>query len=98
LRDPHSFPTRRSSDLWRGVVDQRIVHPFGDLVDRDRALGYGCEAAAGVPIDNSIGLGRGPDRRVVTKDAASASAILLLGDVVQRSEEHTSELQSLRHL
>src|SRR5205814_10353464 len=75
LRDLHSFPTRRSSDLHGRVRRLSLLHvlprrarPPSRLQRRQR-----------------------PDARV--RRALGGAA-----DPVRRSEEHTSELQSLRHL
>src|SRR5262245_66012997 len=65
-RHIHSFPTRRSSDLNRFVLDLA-----GDL------FGFVDDAVDGGAIYPSI------------------DGII---DEAERSEEHTSELQSLRHL
>src|SRR5207302_11097900 len=67
LRDLHSFPTRRSSDLFRGCLDA-----IGELVAK-----VGAERV----IVKETGCGIGP------ADLRN-----------QRSEEHTSELQSRENL
>src|SRR5207244_13508950 len=85
LRLPHSFPTRRSSDLdsERQVIMRGAVEAFHHV----RIDGVGI-AALGRP-----GLRDEPrrfnDEGVVVFPAA---------DRVARSEEHTSELQSPDHL
>src|SRR5438045_5021168 len=71
-RDLHSFPTRRSSDLFRAPVG------LGEVVD----------------------IGVRPSR-LGTKSFELEYELRSAGRVVaeaKRSEEHTSELQSLRHL
>src|SRR5438045_9475120 len=65
VRDLHSFPTRRSSDLTR-----RVVEAQASVARRSHRL---CGEGAQWPLR-----------------ATSRS--------LRRSEEHTSELQSLRHL
>src|SRR5437899_5496228 len=62
LRDLHSFPTRRSSDLGRAAHLAQHLAPVVEL----QALAVGEDAEMGIRA--------------------------------RRSEEHTSELQSLRHL
>src|SRR5437899_9114994 len=66
LRDLHSFPTRRSSDLGAAFG------PFG----------------AARPSPHHARLCRFPGQRLERDDRGGGN----------RSEEHTSELQSLRHL
>src|SRR5205823_13514498 len=85
--DLHSFPTRRSSDL-RGEADraaQRLRHRGRTIVARYAAAGRG--PAAGAPIPKAR------DRRDAGPDAARRC-----GRLDRRSEEHTSELQSLAYL
>src|SRR5438477_8961863 len=68
-RDLLSFPTRRSSDLRAGEIDDEQIAPAVVV----HVLG---EAAEGVAVAVGIDL-RG-----------------FFGELVHRSEEHTSELQS----
>src|SRR5205814_9177309 len=84
----HSFPTRRSSDLFAAEFhdyDWRLpVSQLGaGLVERVRAGG----AARVAIVAHSMG-------GLIARAALSLAS---LGNV-ERSEEHTSELQSLRHL
>src|SRR5690348_17933261 len=78
LRDLHSFPTRRSSDLFLGFRDglrrQSPVYRFLARVDRTRPALCRLE----VPLESAPSL--------------------VLRIVNERSEEHTSELQSPVHL
>src|SRR5205814_8907412 len=88
-RDLHSFPTRRSSDL----AELYIAKLTGAQV---------------VPPTNSTATGLMTFRQAL--DGHSAAVSLSLNDLsssetaahihspAARSEEHTSELQSLRHL
>src|SRR5205823_12265785 len=81
-RDLHSFPTRRSSDLWFtvGPVSQIPYSPVTELLIRWRA---GDEEALTklVPL--------------VYEELRQIARRQLRGE---RSEEHTSELQSLAYL
>src|SRR5205814_3737607 len=81
-RDPHSFPTRRSSDLLAAKADADAK-----LSDKDR--------------ENV----RKKDKTAVFLDKDSPQFQEFMNQSEQRivalykrSEEHTSELQSLRHL
>src|SRR5207302_8956115 len=94
LPDPHSFPTRRSSDLELGLdpielVEGRLVQQprpsvffrHGDWTDfrHDEDM---------VPLDAAFAMG-----------VALARVRILLGQPPSlRSEEHTSELQSRENL
>src|SRR5690606_41225398 len=86
LRDPHSFPTRRSSDL-SVVVDLDPLGPrvqaegLAHLVQNLRLGGVLRQFAA----QRLTGVGKG----VVDQTGLAAA---------QRSEEHTSELQSRENL
>src|SRR5205823_13806535 len=85
--DLHSFPTRRSSDL-------RLAHLHLDGEDfRQRLLGREL-----VRHDPARGLaGRAEAAALVEVADLHDHAVRLVGQVV-RSEEHTSELQSLAYL
>src|SRR5205085_11729019 len=91
LRHPHSFPTRRSSDL----------HPFAIAAIADLG-GRGAvpQVAAGGPGDRvEVALG-GVRRQLAERTAAVGQRPDLLDEVgrIGRSEEHTSELQSQSNL
>src|SRR5205823_13311974 len=77
-RHPHSFPTRRSSDLDPNLPPDYPLEP-GSGTPRIRAIPSAAERIAA----SEAALGG-------AKPAASASS--------GRSEEHTSELQSLAYL
>src|SRR5205823_9082593 len=83
----HPFPTRRSSDLKR-VAEQGDVR-LGDI----RAT-----LPANFDSDQAVGFERA--QRVAHRDATDAKLLghLSLGWQTIRSEEHTSELQSLAYL
>src|SRR5262245_64643410 len=83
ILDLHSFPTRRSSDLAHYVAGD----PAGAVGHR---LVVALDAAARVRA-------RRPRRHVVGP-LAGAREIGARHAREARSEEHTSELQSLRHL
>src|SRR5690606_39927099 len=85
-REPHSFPTRRSSDLWKKY---RMIE-FEKLVTTlvDRAIEYNWSSHVGGTANPfSIQL-RG--NIIMPKNSISKN--------VSRSEEHTSELQSRENL
>src|SRR5205814_9499331 len=86
LRDLHSFPTRRSSDLELRRVQfiDCTLHDV-DAYDLDAEdVGFAASDLERVNID------RWRTRRVDLRWTRQRSEA--------RSEEHTSELQSLRHL
>src|SRR5205814_8793429 len=91
-RSPHPFPTRRSSDLnersRRGRRWMRIEPPPSSQPLSARS----CWRARARPAGSS-GLGRDGSPDAVTSSSSSSGTTPL-----NRSEEHTSELQSLRHL
>src|SRR5439155_23218538 len=92
-RAPHSLPTRRSSDLV-------VVNPSGGLISKGHTLG-----ATGLAQCSELTWqlrGQADKRQVEGAKVALQHNIGLGGaveaDVVLRSEEHTSELQSRGHL
>src|SRR5439155_18421151 len=91
-RDLHSFPTRRSSDLV-GLDDAGVEFVRSVARDRRKQPGRGARAEMdaqlrATPCESADDLGR-----------AHRVAEAVAGDVVdERSEEHTSELQSRGHL
>src|SRR5205814_8381227 len=82
-RDLHSFPTRRSSDLEQARPDILSLS-FGGYTDGDAPLLALGDAIGALP----------PDLVVVAAAGNHGEA----RPFWPRSEEHTSELQSLRHL
>src|SRR5205814_10501473 len=86
---PHSFPTRRSSDLGGTVTD-----PQGDAVGAgpDIAAFSVCHTATELQLDVNLFTPWGNDKGVVIDLDVDQNSN------TGRSEEHTSELQSLRHL
>src|SRR5439155_2916793 len=87
------FPTRRSSDLrgratatWLRALEQQLAQPL------QRVL---CLAAIGVV---GAALLRLAERLFVDADGLLQERPHLLVQLVPRSEEHTSELQSRGHL
>src|SRR5204862_7899578 len=93
LRDLHSFPTRRSSDLASGKWMKKIrgvIHYFGRWANRVngklvRVPGDGWEAAL-------------KEYEAIATDLHAGRTPRVKGDELTRSEEHTSELQSRRDL
>src|SRR5205814_3144244 len=85
-----SFPTRRSSDLARGLHCDTLHHSLGEVLHLDSAD----EAELYQAMDWLL-----PQQPRI--EQAFAKLHLSQGGLVLydlRSEEHTSELQSLRHL
>src|SRR5262245_28285830 len=92
LRALHSFPTRRSSDLRGSVWASAIL--TGPRPRMARA--YPAAILSHWPaFDNSDWSACGKSALVA---ASPASSLLVSAARTIRSEEHTSELQSLRHL
>src|SRR5262249_62320747 len=96
LRARHSFPTRRSSDLNGGGSPRRSRGRVGAYSAATRA---GCwfrtafaSFATTVP-SKKRGLTPPHSRTAFSKVKSRKSSF-----VMKRSEEHTSELQSLTHL
>src|SRR5207253_3451918 len=90
-RTLHSFPTRRSSDLLRFLSGGDMQIGWFTTV---LALGLQNRVVGIVPAVKPADLGAAMNRPVVL-DADVLHRPLL---IVQRSEEHTSELQSRGHL
>src|SRR5205814_3801507 len=92
----HSFPTRRSSDLAFLV---ELLDPSGNNVHIVFAGGQlvagGGKPRAQVPVLQRQIEGFVEAGRILQVEQP---AILAVSDERRRSEEHTSELQSLRHL
>src|SRR5205814_4834740 len=93
-RHPHAFPTRRSSDLPRSNTGQDHA---------DKAAALLTKAVAMQPDFAEAWSDLGQARKALLDDAGAFLAFrksveLSPGNAVSRSEEHTSELQSLRHL
>src|SRR5205814_8107892 len=80
--DLHSFPTRRSSDLGGGEGGDRSGAEFS-----------GCAAGQQYVDETLEGVARRQDATLQERGHAPPSC-----NLTSRSEEHTSELQSLRHL
>src|SRR5205814_2757424 len=95
-RDLHSFPTRRSSDLKIGGVpatDERAIealgkkrHSHGERAEVQQPCPRMAPATAGYFPAGDLHF-TGPIGFVFQREVVEV-----------RSEEHTSELQSLRHL
>src|SRR5205823_7395102 len=92
--DRHSFPTRRSSDLKCAVVNahmsgQQTIVRNGDVVSDEAIVTNVCSAHQKILVADCCGAAIG---------AASMDRAVLADNIVVRSEEHTSELQSLAYL
>src|SRR3546814_6784335 len=102
----HSFPTRRSSDLVGKLVDtssrSRYVARLAEG-SRNVAMPSKLEAYAQQhltpqsrkPIDQAIAKIR---ESIETRGRIKSGVTAWLVTAVKRSEEHTSELQSLMHI
>src|SRR5207248_7008362 len=92
-RDPHSFPTRRSSDLLPALVGEIRLMAENGLAPMQALMAATRNAAAVCRADDRLGsieVGKLADLIVV--DGDPLEDLNRLGHV--RSEEHTSELQS----
>src|SRR3546814_7450908 len=88
----HSFPTRRSSDLTDAprLIDLRWGDPSHPKVT---LVGKGvCFDTGGYDIKPSGGM------LTMKKDMGGSAQVLGLARMIMRSEEHTSELQSLMRI
>src|SRR5207244_11919859 len=86
----HSFPTRRSSDLC----------DFGETFNCDMVNRSVYSVVMGVPVAliGVVGYLALLAMATVYRSKAETPAMLLIGALAGRSEEHTSELQSPDHL
>src|SRR5205814_6017124 len=82
----HSFPTRRSSDLGWLTISPLIYRRGTTCFKRSSGL-----SLTGKSVSKNAETCIAPSRRSCHRISAPPS-------VLGRSEEHTSELQSLRHL
>src|SRR5207244_13478806 len=85
LRDLHSFPTRRSSDLSPFQLGMTMLTPDVTLMavlNRGLRVSHAFEG----------------QQAAVASDRHQRVALFDYGDDRKRSEEHTSELQSPDHL
>src|SRR5205814_5325505 len=91
LRAPHSFPTRRSSDLNNSAAAVSVSSSAGAITDAGDTTtditAAGAAAVTTLSAATGIGSANALDTTVTTLVATNS-----------RSEEHTSELQSLRQL
>src|SRR5205085_11974147 len=91
-RAPHSFPTRRSSDLRRLSIQIGIVEVEPDALTTQRRV----RKASDGRYDSGTGP-RAVSRQVqIVRPFVDACRSLQAGQI--RSEEHTSELQSQSNL
>src|SRR5207253_4335671 len=95
LRKLHSFPTRRSSDLYTGIAQKRIEDTRRLSAVEGSSLKY--QFLLNKPVTSA---------RLVSKDQtvlplqpkSGYSNVYETSLTLERSEEHTSELQSRGHL
>src|SRR5438045_6246148 len=90
LRGLHSFPTRRSSDLKRKSVEEVAGEEFSRS-----AMPKPCDQR-GSPSRTTAA--ESPGMLFADIKLATAFSMAARFSRGRRSEEHTSELQSLRHL
>src|SRR3546814_8102725 len=91
----HSFPTRRSSDLpdaGRGGGEQHLALRSRRAARRARGPSHGGARMNGLFLIAEIG------GRAVAISADQIESVVDIGVVTPRSEEHTSELQSLMRI
>src|SRR5205823_13689925 len=91
----HSFPTRRSSDLDRGDIF------LGDVAALDLVEELEARSTLGrdhVDLDFAELAGATRLLLVGVGEVDRLREIFAIGDLRSRSEEHTSELQSLAYL
>src|SRR5205823_11636171 len=91
-----SFPTRRSSDLQPGDVefaDPLVPDPPDRSALAQMRMGHGLVQSENRSARHTFRLQRRNGRIAARKTAEPA-----LDDGLERSEEHTSELQSLAYL
>src|SRR5207302_8601194 len=96
LRDPHSFPTRRSSDLRNRVSVASVDATTGSLLLAGRRV-FPIVLSNGPPRDGNAPSGRNGLAEV----RAAGVTFVRTGRAdwnAPRSEEHTSELQSRENL
>src|SRR5205814_7198910 len=93
-RDLHSFPTRRSSDLVEQFKNLVIKQQGGAVV---RLSDVANVTLGAEDYDSEVGFD-GKKPVYIGINVAPAANLLDVIAGVRRSEEHTSELQSLRHL
>src|SRR5205814_7299748 len=94
----HSFPTRRSSDLKQTTSSFKFPRPSA----RHRSQGIALIIVLSMLVIISgllvAFMSTALNERGVSQMNADNTAARQLADSTLRSEEHTSELQSLRHL
>src|SRR5205823_10877425 len=94
----HSFPTRRSSDLEQTTEGRREAITFA-TIDSSAALMFALFINAAILILSAAAFHWSGHQNVgKIQDAYKLLSPLLGVGVASRSEEHTSELQSLAYL
>src|SRR5439155_18959659 len=93
--DLRSFPTRRSSDLW-AVVRCGASSGYGERVPYPGKVGGMIRAVGWPAYRPRVRISAGRSRAKLI--ARSRSGLFANNPDLERSEEHTSELQSRGHL
>src|SRR5205823_10465796 len=94
-RHPHSFPTRRSSDLALEATCAPEREPFAQI---DTLVTKSARRASSKIDDGSTFFVRHVPRAAGMVTTRRMKTLVLGGTRFLRSEEHTSELQSLAYL
>src|SRR5205823_14378020 len=92
---PHSFPTRRSSDLAVGAIPARAA---ADEMRRLVGASSPVRSGRALRIAATNATARTSATTAATPTASTGQSIRGPGSGSARSEEHTSELQSLAYL
>src|SRR3546814_7157800 len=101
----HSFPTRRSSDLRTRLQQQARQRGTSLLAGRQQAATAQACARRQLHVpqrridaDGRRGIDATPEPQILDRTELQVETIAMAEPVRQRSEEHTSELQSLMRI
>src|SRR5205814_8102151 len=97
-RDRHSFPTRRSSDLEGDVPVRAVTVGLHQLLGARTIVVVVSGSAKHGVVHRALEGPIGPEVPASFLRRSDADVTVLVDRAAWRSEEHTSELQSLRHL
>src|SRR5205823_8761610 len=93
----HPFPTRRSSDLSIGWSDE--ISDMTELIGQDQAKEWIRDRLLPIyPTNPSVASRRAGEILKFAQDFAENDLVMACDGENVRSEEHTSELQSLAYL